>query len=286
MGLKTGRISYSLRDRGRVFRGTPRSFDTAAIARAINSGETQERVKNRDMHGYFGHWPRVKFGLNPQEGGLANGKPVTLEPALVTTFLSAKDDGTVEHEVEFLDTAPGRAASRMFQSKVGGFSSAIDTKSPQFFGFDFVTEPNFTTNRGYAFDGVEDDSEVVLDDAAEYEKDMSDLVATLDGVQSEVEALRAQLAASQNSVADLSVTVERMADENEVFLDAIAKHSVVKPVLDSVSKLPTTVSTRGASTMIADKQRFLGAERLARLVEEPVSSKGGVDQKLVNRFIR
>jgi hypothetical protein len=286
MGLKTGRISYNLKDRGRVFRGQPRNFDTVKIAAVINSGQVQEMVKNRDMHGYHGHWPRRKFGLNPQEGGVANGKSVHLESAILTTFLRAEPDGTVELECEFLDTAPGRAASREYFSKAGGFSSVIDTKNLEFFGFDYVKEPNYTKNRGYAFDGVEDGDGVILDDVAEYEKDMADLFETLDSAQTEVEALKAQLAASQQSVKDLSATVEKMADENEVFLDAIAKHSIAKPVLDSVSKLPVTVSTKGASRMIADGQRFMGADRLARIVEEPVATKGGVNQNLVNRFLR
>ena len=70
------------------------------------------------------------------------------------------------------------------------------------------------------------------------------------------------------------------------FYNAIAKHSIAKPVLDSVSKLPVTISTAGANRMISDQQRFLGTDRLARIVEEPVAIKGGVDQKLVSRFLR
>jgi hypothetical protein len=155
--METGVIKYNLKERGRQFRGFARkNLDYAAIATAINSPACQECVKNRDMLGYFGHWPRVKFGMVPQEGGIdyAKGKPFFVEPALVTTFLQADANGNIEHKAEFLGTDSGQVAAKMFLSRVGGFSSAIDVIKPEFFGFDYVQEPNYTTNRGYALDDV------------------------------------------------------------------------------------------------------------------------------------
>jgi len=35
----------------------------------------------------------VKFGMNPAEGGIADGKAQAVEPALVTTHLVAHSDG-------------------------------------------------------------------------------------------------------------------------------------------------------------------------------------------------
>lgn len=174
---KSGVIKYNVRDRGRKHRGQDRNFDTAALATLINGGAVQEKVKHRDMVGYFGHWPRIKFGMNPSEGGIIGGKAVAIEPAIVTTYLKAYSDGTIEHETEFLDTATGKMAKRLFDSQSGGFSSAIDTRRVAdkqmptgFYGFDYVLEPNFTQNRGYAvaLDGVMDD-ETVMDAVAEYQ---------------------------------------------------------------------------------------------------------------------
>ncbi len=189
--MKTGTITFNVTHRGRQHRGQDRNFDTAALARIINGGETQERVKNRDLVGYFGHWPRTVFGMDPREGGLHDGKQITLEPALITTKLVALPDGTIEHEAEFLDTAPGRTAKRLFSSKAGGFSSAISCRESggrdvpiSFHGFDYVMEPNFTTNRGYALDGVGDAS-LVMDDAL---RESMSTLKVLDGLYSTLQA--------------------------------------------------------------------------------------------------
>ncbi|MCF7994776.1 MAG: hypothetical protein K9L88_08040 [Chromatiaceae bacterium] len=144
-----GLIKYNLRERGRQYRGVERHYDIPAIVDSINGGATQERVKTRGMLGYFGHWPRLKFGLEPAEGGVVDGKAQAVEPAVVTTHLAAFDDGTVEHQTEFLDNATGQLAARMYANRVGGFSSAIDPNKPELFGFDWVNDPNYSTNRGY-----------------------------------------------------------------------------------------------------------------------------------------
>jgi hypothetical protein len=190
--MKTGAIRYNVRERGRQHRGQNRNFDTAALAAIVNSPEVQERVKNRDLVGYFGHWPRVMFGMNPGEGGVHDGKQITLEPALITTMLRADDAGNIEHEAEFLDTAPGRTAKRLFSSKTGGFSSAINCREYAgrdvaigFHGFDYVMEPNFTTNRGYALDGVADAGDLVLDDAV---RETQATVRVLDGLYCALQA--------------------------------------------------------------------------------------------------
>lgn len=204
--MKTGTIRYSLRDRGRRFRGQPRNFDIPKLVAAINGPSVQERVTNRDMHGYFGHWPRMKFGLIPGEGGIVDGVQVAVEPAFITTSLKAFDDGMVEHEAEFLDNASGRVAYRMMASKAGGFSSAIDERRPLFAGFDFVLEPNFTHNRPYALDAAEDeDSDVMFDSVGadvyvqmiEQAEMIRDLQATLDSVRANNDNLTVTLARAQ-----------------------------------------------------------------------------------------
>lgn len=175
MGTRTGIIRFNVRERGRKHRGQDRNFDTAALAALINGGEVQERVKNRDLRGYYGHWPRVRFGMDPGEGAILDGRHVSIEPAIVTTSLKAHPDGTIEHEAEFLDTPSGRLAERLFKSRAGGFSSAIDIKPlgakqlpVGFYGFDYVLEPNFTQNRGYALDSASDETLSLMDDVNAY----------------------------------------------------------------------------------------------------------------------
>ena len=75
------KIRYNLKDRGRTHTGQARNFNIPKLVAAINSDECQERVEARDMIGYLGHWPRVKFGLEATEGGIAEGKAHVVEPA-------------------------------------------------------------------------------------------------------------------------------------------------------------------------------------------------------------
>lgn len=217
MGRKTGIIKFNLADRMRQHRGQDRNFDLVAAAKLLNGGAVQERIKNGDMTGFFGHWPRIKFGLDPDEGGFVDGKQVSLEPAIRTTYLKAYPDGTVEHEEEFLDTASGKIAERIYGSNAYGFSSAIDAKrlGPTlvpigFFGFDFVKEPNYANNRGYA---------VALDGVFESE-DVLDAVAERDALFDEVNRILDDAKVMQENTL---ATLDRVLEENEELLSMLSK---------------------------------------------------------------
>jgi hypothetical protein len=246
---RTGVIRYNLADRGRKHRGPERYFDTAVAARLINSGVVQEKVKHGDMLGYFGHWPRVQFGLNPAEGGIVNGKAVSVEPALRTVSLVAYPDGWVEHEAEFLDNANGKIAARLFASKAGGFSSAI--RAPQvggkaiateFHGFDFVLEPNYTSNRGYgvALDGVASEDDI-LDAVAERQQIMELCAEMLDSVQAEY-----------NQMAEAMM---RVTEENTYLISQLARSGKPEAVLDGV----LDVVTRTVDSPLLRANDFLSA---------------------------
>ena len=154
--MQTPIIRYNLKDRGRSHTGQRRNFNIKAICDAINGPACQETVSARGMIGFYGHLPRVRYGMAPVEGGIEGGKYAPVEPAIVTTYLKADYDGNVEHRAEFLDTAAGRLAAKLWEEKVGGFSSAIDQARPEFFGFDYVAQPNYLNNsfRGVVLDDV------------------------------------------------------------------------------------------------------------------------------------
>lgn len=228
MGLKTGIIRYNLGERVRKYRGQERNFDLASVERLLNGPAVQERIRLGDMVGYFGHWPRVQFGLDPVEGGIVDGKQVSLEPCLRTIYLKCYPNGDVDHEIEFLDTDSGKIAARIYGSKAYGFSSAIDAKrlgnilvATGFFGFDFVKEPNYATNRGYviALDGVYD-SEDVLDAVSER--------------NSMFEAVSAVLDSAQQAHDMTLATLDRVLQENEELYSMLAKAGKphAEPVLD------------------------------------------------------
>lgn len=158
--METPIIRFNLRELGRKHTGKKRNFDIGGCVRYVNSPECQERMKNRELIGYYGHIARQAFDkLAPHEGGVVNGKWCTPEPAIVTTHLQASPDGTIEHKAQFLDTDAGKLAAKLYQSRVGGFSGVWkDRFGTAFMGFDYVLEPNYSTNRGYIMDSLNAES--------------------------------------------------------------------------------------------------------------------------------
>ena len=157
--MKTKLLSYNLNDRARQHTGQDRSnVDVKTMIERINAPDTQELVKTGGMFGYYGHQIRQRFGMMPPETALIDGKKIVLEPAFRTVQLSADRDGTVTHQAEFLNNETGNFAKSQYQSKVGGFSTAVSYIQngvkliPKLFaGFDYVFQPNYATNVG---DGV------------------------------------------------------------------------------------------------------------------------------------
>lgn len=257
--VETPLITYNLADRGRQYRGKERHFHLQRMADAINAPETQERVKHRDMLGFYGHWPRIRFGMNPCEGSPSGA----VEPALVTTHLSAKPDGTVQHRAEFLATKPGTIAAQLFQSRTGGFSSAIDESRPEFFGFDFVLEPNYSTNRGYelTLDAVTGNfaiSGMTLDAimAADYNDQLDAALILLHKMEQ-----------AQSFVLD---SLSRLQRENEELISMLARKQVTLDDTKEASS-PLTINKSPADRIIRDIEGFHAA-RLPPLAQEGKSS--------------
>lgn len=222
--MKTGIIRFNLKDRMRKYNGQERHFDIAKLVDEINSPRTQERVKLGDLNGFYGHWPRIQFGAEPQEGGVVNGKVINLEPCFRTTYLKAFTDGTVEHEAEFFSNEPGKKAFEQIQSKSGGFSSVITANNGyRFHGFDFVREPNFSGNRPYAMlDGVNEPTDIeilVLDDAVEMNhNDQKDYIAFLQDSVAILTAENQRLMSENQQVAE---SIQALATERDLLLDDI-----------------------------------------------------------------
>ena len=278
MGLITEKITYNVRERGRKFRGQNRNFDTVKLAELINGPETQERVKHRDMVGYYGHWPRLALGMRTPEGGIVAGAVVHIAPALITVELSADQDGNVTHRAEFLDTEPGQIAESLFKSKQGGFSSAIDTiprTSPAvptlWAGLDFVLEPNFSTNRGHkiVMDSADDTLQIfdhVLAQAALGDAEMACLFDSLS--RQHTQALEA---------------MERLAHENDDLIGRLARGNT--RVLDSAGVLEDARIAPIRGNPGDDFERFRHVS-LARLQVEDSASEAPTPESnyVLNRF--
>lgn len=278
--METPVIRYNLKDRGRKHVGQPRNFNIKAICDAINGPACQERVATRGLVGYYGHMPRIRFGMSPVEGVLDNGKYVPIEPAFVTTYLKADYDGNVEHRAEFLDTAAGRLAAKLFDSKMGGFSSAIDTNRPEFHGLDYVLEPNFIQNsyRGVVLDDAMsgDTGELTYDDVYSAEKDEQAraMVVLLDSINAERETTGA--------------VIERLQHENEQLLSMLAKKGIEpSAVLDAASVLPVAVSISAAERIGRDAKLFRSAELPTFLAPvEDTAPTSPLYDRLLGKFTR
>ena len=260
--MQTDLITYNLRDRKRKFRGMDRDYQApdnfTRIVKVINGGEVQERVKSRDMHGYYGHNTRMVFGLIPQECKLHKGNWVCVEPAFTTTHLKAYKDGNVEHKAEFLDNKYGEMAWRMFQGNVGGFSSAIDEDKPSFLGFDYVHEPNFNDNRGYkvSLDSVSDDALELIREYTEFTDEIPGVI--LDSV---VHNFGDKYAELQNTLSMQSDVIIRMQQEIDEYQAMIVSERKNVPTFDSI--FPKSAAVRGSSFLeMADELMTLQDARL------------------------
>lgn len=256
MPTYTEKITYSLKDRGRVASGIPRQYKSIdAIVRAINSAECQERVKNRDMLGYWGHYPRQRFGMIPIEGGWVDGKAVRVEPAFVTVELSATKDGQVTHRAEFLPTETGELVAKLNEGRVGGFSTAIDeSTSPVLFaGLDYVGMPNFTANRPYTLDsGVEGDSEYL---------------AMVAAARLVIDSGAAMFMPSDGLALNSAMKrISSLEAENAELLDALVRRGINKPTLDSGYSLGVHCQNAHAAALLNDAAMF-GSAVLPRPVD-------------------
>lgn len=239
MGIRTGIIKYNLNERGRHLIGQPRNFNIPAVCKLINGGKVQEEVAAGDMVGYLGHDVRIEYGINPPEVTLQGGALVPIEPAIRTVFIKAHEDGTIEHEAEFLDTPLGKKAQEWFQSKYGGFSSVFypNERNPTGFGgFDYVKNPNFQFNRGYTLDSAASEKDAISRltsrQRAEYfSGKLEEMQAVMDSIVSGSMARQAivkQMTELNNS---LTQTVESLSNE---LLDTRDELRDAQVVIDSL----------------------------------------------------
>lgn len=217
--MRTGVIRFNLKERMRTYNGTERNFNIKALVNVINGEKVQERVRLGDLNGYYGHYPRIKWGAEPGESRVDNGKMVILEPCCRTIKLKAYDDGTIEHEQEFLNTELGRKAWERLQDKSGGFSSVITTGANyDFHGFDYVNEPNYSSNRPYTtLDSVNASTEgevFVMDDVGDINKaERQMLLDSIALYTSENEQLKAENALLTDSITNLSSQNDELLEE-------------------------------------------------------------------------
>ncbi|RSN83361.1 hypothetical protein EA770_07140 [Acinetobacter baumannii] len=163
-GRKTKKITYNLYERGRMHSGKDRSnVDMKEMIKRINDPLVQDMIKSGTFFGYNGHEIRQRYGMNPPDTVIIDGKVVYLERSIRTLESYAEPNGDVTHVHEFLENESGEYARKQYLARAGGFSSAQNYKRAGlglipvgFYGFDYVMQPNYATNvgDGQLFDGL------------------------------------------------------------------------------------------------------------------------------------
>lgn len=265
MRVRTGVISYNLNERGRNFAGQDRKVDIEATMRLLNGPQIQELVRKGDVFGYFGHMFREKYGLNVPEVVIEGGKTVVLEPCVRTVMIKCLPDGTINHEQEFLNNAPGRIAARLYASKAYGFSSVFHApeenglRTPKtYHGMDFVKNPNYDTNRGY--DAMLDSVEA---GAMESQGFVSECAALMDSIESIIAQNDAQSAEISEAYLHQCKLNDDLVDLNARLSQRLRDAGKAGAMFDSVD--PNTLQ-RGseflpsrAAAMLDSADRFMTA---------------------------
>ncbi len=162
--------TFNLFQEGRKYTGHHRSYILESAIKTCYAPETRERMRLREMLGYYGHGRRelAKKLLLPEVATikLPDGSSLLVEniPSNVTTAFEVAKDGTVTHSQELTDTDQGKAVAAMNASRIGGFSWACGgsdggalsaTRVSSCVGFDYVNNPGFSANRGYILESAD-----------------------------------------------------------------------------------------------------------------------------------
>lgn len=286
--MRTSIIKFNLKDNGRVHTGIPRRYDIPKMVKLINSNAVQERVKQGDLNGYYGHLARIQFGPEPQEGGIVAGQMIYLEPCCRTVYLKAYDDGTVEHQQEFFNTDLGVKAWKRLQDKSGGFSGVFSRGGSGFHGFDYVNEPNYGANRPYTLDDAnsEDgiDSVLMLDDVGlnDTPNQLGYLLDCLEIYQETNAKLIKENSLLTDSIAHLQAEHDVLLDDLIIAQEEANRKAIQRyPQPHLAPNLDNSISLDDA---ISQANKFKQA-KLARLEEEELEIKDGKQNRQLDRLM-
>jgi hypothetical protein len=295
MRNRTEVIRYNVKDRGRDFTGVDRDIDIPALVLLLNGPIVQEAVRKGDIYGYMGHGFREKYGLDLPESIIdpVTRKTVTLEPAVKTVMIKAYNDGTIEHQQEFLHTSAGRIGWRLYQGKNWGFSSVFYAPSingkrtpKNYFGMDFVRSPNYDTNRGY--DAMLDSTDAGAMQGPSFAEEYSAMLDSLETVMAANEAAAEDIGGAYLQQCkmndDLIVLNAKLLER----LSAANKGKPMGAMLDSTApdqlERGTFFSPDKANAMLDSANHYMTVA-LPGLEESPNDAKVQEDKGLLQKSI-
>ena len=255
--------TFNLFQHGRKYSGVQRNYILESAQKASLSPAVQERIELREAYGYLGHGRRQfarRMQLREFEPiKLPDGSTIIVEniPACVTVDLKVEDNGDINFTQEILDTDQGKAVTALFESKVGGWSWACDGKDggalgattvTDFFGFDYVLQPGYPSNRGILESAGGASKEAILESICEQGLDAEradelvqqwvastflhneELLNRLENAAIYEDALRQDVARQLGEIGELSETLEKFENAEKLrtrLLKRAAEKSVI-----------------------------------------------------------
>ncbi|MGL5906735.1 MAG: hypothetical protein ACRCZA_08420 [Shewanella sp.] len=257
--LETVTDSFNLKNHGRSD-GNNRGYLIESVKKMLSSAHFKERLKLRELYGYFGHNRRQlseKMDLNEVEVVYRDGKPVVLEnvPAAITTDMSVNDDGIVTFTQDILKTPAGYAAKAMRDAGAGGWSWAVNgvrtllgASAQTFHGFDYVKHPSYIDmdKQSMMLESVG-----VSDESMLMEK-MLESAGFDCGQSAQIDHLWSKSNLDSNEVVYDLMMLESIIDEKEAKLATMAKANRFRAtaMLEAVNKSPLVLTEAQKNALI------------------------------------
>lgn len=160
---------FNIFEEGRTYSGNHRKYIFENIESIVQNPATSEGLQLGDFHGFYGHGRRIIAGRTQisevELVKMPGGQTILVEnvPCATTVALSINKDGLISHKQRLAVTEPGKVVKALIESKMGGWSWAMDgedggafapTRAKKFLGFDYVLNPGFVQNRPYVFESA------------------------------------------------------------------------------------------------------------------------------------
>ncbi|PHM39118.1 hypothetical protein Xmau_03023 [Xenorhabdus mauleonii] len=277
-----------------------RNYVLSSVKASLESNEVKERMALGELYGFYGHNRREEYYKRTGELRLpetsfimVEGKPVALDnvPSNRTVAISIDDTGIVTHTQELLDTDTGRIVKGMERSRAGGWSWVTGgSDSPwksvvrRFYGFDYVTTPNYISldREIMMAESVSDRQNHIVQtftDAGFSESAALDLSAHFEKMR-EHEMMIESVNRAQTAEGELLMLSGRLLELNQkietqdAMLEAVQrKDDLRKRYLQSaIDKLPVFLSQEQKNALLQ-----METERDLQMVEAIFESVGHVD---------
>jgi hypothetical protein len=127
--------------------GQARNYDPKKYKFMVENPKTQMHIKNGYAIGGYTHDIRNSNGTLKSTDEFGNKIIPALKTLSMEWIPTGNGYGLVRHKQRIANNKIGKEIQELIKAGIGGFSSAHNLKTGDFFGFDYVALPNFTTNR-------------------------------------------------------------------------------------------------------------------------------------------